>query len=219
MVAESYGLSAADLKWILRDTDRPIADLARRQILKELDPKGFWRVDRTQQPELRHPVLTLVAFQHLQDTISTCQGDRDRAIAAFCGTLDPSLVPDLPFLDPTSGWQLPETLRLADYGLGHDERAKTPQPVRARLGERFLPWQLEQSPEESWQECEIHARNILGEAGFAKLQAELRGESSEYPSADRLTAAVAETQTQYGLFGDASAEKDGRRADRGRAKG
>ena len=28
------------------------------------------------------------------------------------------------------GWMLPETLRLADYGLGHDERAqKNPQPV------------------------------------------------------------------------------------------
>ena len=32
---------------------------------------------------------------------------------------------------------LPETLRLADYGLGHDERAKDPQPIAGRFGPRF----------------------------------------------------------------------------------
>ena len=52
---------------------------------------------------------------------------------------------------------LPETLRLADYGLGHDDRAKEPQPVASRLGPRFYDWQLEQSLEESWEECERHA--------------------------------------------------------------
>ncbi len=55
---------------------------------------------------------------------------------------------------------LPETLRLADYGLGHDDRAKEPQPVASRLGPRFLPWQLEGTPEESWEECARHAENI-----------------------------------------------------------
>ena len=60
---------------------------------------------------------------------------------------------------------LPETLRLADYGLGHDERAKEPQPVASRLGPRFYDWQLAQSPEESWRECHLHARNLLGEEG------------------------------------------------------
>ena len=49
------------------------------------------------------------------------------------------------------------SLRLADYGLGHDERAKEPQPVASRLGPRFYDWQLEQSVEESWEECERHA--------------------------------------------------------------
>ena len=68
---------------------------------------------------------------------------------------------------------LPEALRLADHGLGHDERAQTPQPVRSRLGERFQPWQLEQKPEESWVECELHARAILGEDGFANLMSEI----------------------------------------------
>ena len=55
------------------------------------------------------------------------------------------------------GWMLPETLRLADYGLGHDDRAKEHQPVASALGPRFYPWQLEQSVEESWEECERHA--------------------------------------------------------------
>jgi hypothetical protein len=55
---------------------------------------------------------------------------------------------------------LPDTLRLADYGLGHDARAREPQPVASRLGERFLPWQLEQGVEESWEECRRHAELI-----------------------------------------------------------
>lgn len=58
------------------------------------------------------------------------------------------------------GWMLPEALRLADYGLGHDDRAREPQPVAARLGPRFYDWQLEQGVEESWEECERHAALI-----------------------------------------------------------
>src|ERR1035441_1506268 len=54
-------------------------------------------------------------------------------------------------------WMLPETIRLADYNLGHDDRAKEHQPVASALGPRFYPWQLEQSLEESWEECERHA--------------------------------------------------------------
>ncbi len=63
---------------------------------------------------------------------------------------------------------LPDRIRLADYGLGHDERAREPQPVAERLGPRFLPWQLEQGVEESWEECERHAERIealLGQGG------------------------------------------------------
>ncbi len=47
---------------------------------------------------------------------------------------------------------------------------QAPQAVQERLGERFLPWRLSQSVEESWAECDRHARNILGEEGFARLQ-------------------------------------------------
>ena len=62
---------------------------------------------------------------------------------------------------------LPETLRLADYGLGHDERARVHQPVASRLGPRFYDWQLAQSADESWRECHLHARNLLGAHGYA----------------------------------------------------
>lgn len=64
---------------------------------------------------------------------------------------------------------IPETLRLADYGLGHEERAQHPQPVAGRLGPRFYDWQLAQSPEESWRECHLHARNLLGADGYRRL--------------------------------------------------
>jgi hypothetical protein len=55
---------------------------------------------------------------------------------------------------------LPDTLRLADYELGHDDRAKEAQPVASVLGPRYLPWQLEQEPEASWEECRRHAELI-----------------------------------------------------------
>ena len=139
------------------------------------DPKGFWRVDKEKDPELRQTVLTLVAFHDLEEKIKAAGGDREKGIEAFLAQND------------GEGWMIPETLRLADYGLGHDERAKVHQPVRSRLGPRFYDWQLAQTPEESWRECHLHARNLLGEAGYRKLLADLdaerRGEkpTSEIP--------------------------------------
>ena len=58
------------------------------------------------------------------------------------------------------GWMIPETLRLADYGLGHDDRAKEHQPVARRLGPRFYDWQLNEDVERSWQECAAHAELV-----------------------------------------------------------
>ena len=34
--------------------------------------------------------------------------------------------------------------------------------VATRLGPRFYDWQLAQTAEESWRECELHARNLAG---------------------------------------------------------
>ena len=165
VVAELYGLEWEDLAWILRECDYPAESLRDKAFRRTFDPKGFWRVDKEKDPELRHTVLSLVASRNLQEMIAAQGGDRERGIEAFCRQND------------GDGWMLPEALRLSDLGLGHDERAKEPQPVRERLGERFLPWQLEQSAAESWTECERHARNLLGPDGFARLQAELRGEA------------------------------------------
>jgi hypothetical protein len=129
------------------------------------DPKGFWRVDKDRHPEHRHTVLSLMAFHDLQKTIAACGGDVDKGIEAFCTEND------------GEGWMLPETLRLADYDLGHDDRAKEHQPVRDCFGPRFYDWQLAQSPEESWRECHLHARNLLGPEGYQALLDELKGKT------------------------------------------
>ena len=104
--------------------------------------------------------LTLVAFYVLESKIAAAGGDRQKGIEAFLGQ------------NHGEGWMLPETLRLADYGLGHDERAEHPQPVASRLGPRFYDWQLVQSAEESWRECHLHARSLLGTREYALLLVE-----------------------------------------------
>ena len=189
VTAELYGMDYDDLCWILRDCDQDVHHLREKILTRTLDPKGFWRIDKDKDPELRHTVLSLAAFHDLIQTIADCGGDRDKGIQAFCSQND------------GEGWMLPETLCLADLGLGHDDRAKRPQPVRERLGERFLPWQLEQSVEESWAECEQHAKNILGEDGFAKLEVELRGETAAGDQTDGSPASGSSgTGTQKMLF-------------------
>lgn len=154
LVAALYGLSSDDLRWILRGCDHPRDRLSDRDFCRKLDPKGFWRVDKDQDPELRHTVLTLVAFDALERLFAAHSGDRIAAIEAFSA------------LNDGEGWLLPETLILAEHDLGHDSRARTAQPVASRLGPRFLDWQLAQTPEESWAECERHARLLLGDEEF-----------------------------------------------------
>lgn len=155
VVALLYGLEREDFAWILKDCDHPVAQVGNHAFCRQLDPKGFWRVDKECEPELRHTVLSLVAFDDLQAAIAADGGDREAGISAFCEQND------------GEGWMLPDTLCLAELGLTrtvdvgvYDERARQSQPVRSRLGERFLPWQLEQTPEECWAECERHARAI-----------------------------------------------------------
>ena len=158
-----YGLDLQNALHILSECDLP-AGIASPNLN---DPKGFWRVDKDKDPELRHTVLTLIAFHDLQEKIRDCGGDREKGIEAFLSQND------------GEGWMLPDTLlRLADYGLGHDERATHPQPVASRLGSRFYDWQLAQSAEQSWRECHLHARNLLGEAGYRKLLADIEAEKS-----------------------------------------
>lgn len=138
VVALAFGLSVEDMRWIAHDTDHPAAQLRDLDSMPSLNPKGFWRVDKEKDPELRHTVLAQVAYADL------CAQGLDAFLAGPDG----------------DGWQLPETLCLADYGLGHDDRAKEPQPVASRLGPRFLDWQLAKDPAQSWAECEAHAAQL-----------------------------------------------------------
>jgi len=156
IVAALYGLDRDDFACVLKDCDHPAEQLSDKAFCRQLDPKDFWRVDKTSDPELRHTVLSLAAFDDLQAAIAAAGDDSDAGIQAFCDQHD------------GDGWILPETVCLADLGLtrtvdvgAYDERARTPQPVRSRMGERFLDWQLAQTPEESWAECERHAKAIL----------------------------------------------------------
>ncbi len=156
IVAKLYGLDSEDLAWILRGCDHPAQRLSESAFCRTLDPKGFWRAERDRPPELRHTVLTQVAFDTLQALVVERRGDLDAAIVDFCAQND------------GDGWMLPETLCLAEHGLGQDERADVAQPVASMVGPRFLDWQLNQSVRESWLECERHARALLGDEEFTQ---------------------------------------------------
>jgi hypothetical protein len=181
VVACLYQLDEVQLRWLLRDCDHPSAVANERSAVRRFDTKGFWRVDKGEPPECRHTVLTLAAFADISAIIAAVTaagGTRDDAIAAFCGRPTkplPRLNRLIGSIDTAEGWMLPENFRLADLGLGHDDRAEQPQPVAATLGPRFYDWQLSQDAAESWRECALHARNLLGAEGFEKLQAELEG--------------------------------------------
>ena len=74
------------------------------------------------------------------------------------------------------GWQLPESSDFGDYGLGDGSGGRV--EVRSRFGARYFSWQESQSVEESWRECHLHARNLLGPSGYASLLAELQSPPS-----------------------------------------
>lgn len=167
IVYACYGLDADTVRWLLYETDLPRTQLSDRTVSKRLNPKGFWRVDKGRDTEQRQTVLSIIAFDDLQHMIARSNGDVAKGIEAFCSQ------------NEGEGWMLPETLRLADYGLGHDDRANEHQPVRECFGPRFYDWQLAQTPEESWKECHLHARNLLGPAEYEGLLDELAGRPVE----------------------------------------
>ena len=160
LVSAIFGLEFSELGHVLNQCTLPRRGNADAHRFRPHNPKGFWRVDKDLDPELRHTTLTLVAYCDLESKIQVAGGDRKRGIESFLTQ------------NHGEGWMLPETLRLADYGLGHDERARHPQPVASRLGPRFYDWQLAQSADESWRECHLHARNLLGVHDYALLLVE-----------------------------------------------
>jgi hypothetical protein len=151
---------------------------------RTLDPKGFWRVDKEKDPELRHTILTLVAFHELKRI----------GLGAFLA------------LNGGEGWMFPETLRLTDYGLGHDDRAKEAQPVATRFGPRFLSWQFEQTPEASWEECERHAGRL--EALLGRPSTASAGNEQTLPAPAGGPSDLFGQPLQTDLFGNVIAEKN-----------
>ena len=160
VMAVLYSLNISDVRRIIRDCDWPTNTLRERGFSTRLDPKGFWRIHQDRDPELRHPVLMFVAFCDLNNKIEKAGGIREKGIETFYAQ------------NSGEGWMLPESLRLSDYGLGHDKRAETYQPVASRLGPRFYDWQLAQHTHEFWRECHLHSRNMLGKYDYASFLAE-----------------------------------------------
>jgi len=160
VVATLYGLDESDFRGQLTDCDHPLSTTTSRANAR-LRGKAFWRVDKGQHPELRHTVLAQVAFADLQRRIDA-EGNRQAGIQSFMDQ------------NHGEGWCLPDTLRLVDYNLGHDDRASAHQPVAAELGPRFYDWQLAQPPEEARTETHLHARNLLGEHAYRRLLADLQ---------------------------------------------
>jgi len=182
IVSMLYGLDYNDMKDILRNNKN--------------DPKGFWRVDKDKPQELRHTTLTLVAFRDLEKMIEKNGGDVEKGIQAFCEQND------------GEGWMIPEKIRFIqreDGTLDFDTPDSVEYEVRSKLGPRFYDWQLEGTPEESWKECEMHARNILGDEEFEKFMEEIIDENrSIYTNSDRKKEQKAVKKKQFSLndFGD-----------------
>ncbi len=198
IVASMFQLTLSELKGILPEIDWPKTMLSKKSFTRQLDPKAFWRVDKDRHPEHRLTVLSLVAFHDLQEKIAAFGGDVAAGIEAFCNQND------------GEGWMLPETLRLADYGLGHDDRAKEHQPVRSCFGPRFYDWQLAQTAEESWRECHLHARNLLGEEGYQTLLREIeRGEAGDDSADDAGAGANSGGKTDKSASNQAKKAKSG----------
>jgi hypothetical protein len=170
-VAHLYGLDQGDFRWIMRDCDHPVAQSSNIAFTRALDGKGFWRVEKAAPPELRHTVLAQVAFDDLQALIA--KYGEEEGMNQFLGSGSPVPPGEGAGGEGHEGWMLPETLRLADFNLGHDDRAQKPQPVAAALGPRFYDWQLKQTPEQAWAETQRHAENLrrIRSIGVTDLEA------------------------------------------------
>jgi hypothetical protein len=188
--AMAAGISSEGFRWILRDCDYPVVQSTDRKFTRELFGKGFWRIDKDCDPELRHTVLTLIAFHDLEARIREHGGSRDAGVAAFLAQ------------NQGEGWALPETLRLADYGLGHDERSQRPQTVAVALGPRFYDWQLMGSPSNGSAELATHAHHVAARQGL-RLQ--------QIASASGSAEATQRSVGQQELFAPPSGDAGGRR--------
>ncbi len=190
LVASLYGLNEADVRSLMADCDHPLSTVASRKS-SELRGKGFWRVDKDKPPELRQTVLAQIAFADLQRHIDSAADDPEASLQSFMAQ------------NHGQGWRLPETLRLSDHNLGHDDRAQSHQPVATELGPRFYDWQLAQAPEEARRETHLHARNLLGDHAYRRLSADLhRNRESRRETANLPDSQVAEPRHRWDNWPD-----------------
>ena len=153
VVAAIMGLSMADLRHVLAECDKGAANINGQ------NRKGFWRIDKDKTPNSAPP------FWHSSHSTTL-----KRELQPPVATANKVSKPSSTRTTATVGC-FPKSYDSWDYGLGHDERAKHLQPVVSRLGLRFYDFQLIQSANESWRECQLHARNVLGRS-YAALSNE-----------------------------------------------
>ncbi|CAN1494609.1 hypothetical protein MCEMIEM12_00294 [Burkholderiaceae bacterium] len=132
VVAHAYGLSVEDLRWLLKDCSHPTDFYRNRESRRQLDPKGFWRVDEDMPAPIRHTTLCLQAFIDLTDRISNGESIAE-AVNAMTG------------LEPNQGWHLPN----------HAQEIFTAEGFNAEIE------YIKQTPAESWLEVERHRKQLF----------------------------------------------------------
>lgn len=169
IVAHLYGLNESQFRWILRNCDYSKDQLALLNFRAKLPSKGFWRTGIGSaehawrqawncDPELRLPNLAIVAYVELDRLKRNGGGNLSAAIKSFSP------------INGSGGWRLPEGLRLLDYGLGQDLRAKKIQALRSLFGSGEGHNNLSKS---SWDDCrqladdmrKLWAENTLRKTG------------------------------------------------------
>ena len=158
-----YGMSEVDASHVLEGCGHRAGTEGTRP------SKGFWRIDKDRDPELRHTVLTLVAFQTSKSRYVPVVATARRAsrhssarTTAKVGCSPRRCVSSIMALVTTTG-------------------RSRPSPSLAAWVRASTTGKLAQSTEESWRECHLHARNLLGEGGYRRLLAEIGSEDSRKP--------------------------------------
>lgn len=132
VVAHAYGLSAEDLRWLLKDCSHPTDFYRSRESRRQLDPKGFWRVDEEMPSPIRHTTLCLQAFNDLTDRILNGESIAE-AVNAMTG------------IEPDQGWSLPNYAQEIFTAQGLNAEIEYPK----------------QTPAESWLEVESHRTQLF----------------------------------------------------------
>lgn len=137
-IAHFYGMTEADLAFVLKNCHQTDADLNSAYSAGSLDPKGLWRAEKNLDPQLRHTILSLAAFRDLKRLG----------------------IDDFLALNDQDGWQLPTSLNVPALIEGVGAVDGRESMVAALMGERHLPWQLGEAVDRSWEECAAHAELI-----------------------------------------------------------